>query len=244
MDEVGTDVRLMQFKNLFRIFKLPFFFIFAIIVLIIGIVNFQFSTSSDINQRKVFFINFIFYLLNVGDIKIKGGENIANHQVFIANHQHFLDSLLIIKIIPDIKILATKGIENMPVFGNYIKECAIIISENPIEDMKAQLKAGNRVLIFPEGKLTHKNYLTKFFKGAFVLGKPIVPIYINYDKDISWIRSKQNLVNNAVATYLSGKKNVEVIIGESVGYEDDWGAFADKCRNQIQELSGNNLTLV
>jgi 1-acyl-sn-glycerol-3-phosphate acyltransferase len=130
---------------------------------------------------------------NIYEQPIKKGAS----YIFIANHISFLDTPIIVKTFRQpIRPLAKVEMVKVPVFGFIYKKAVVTVDRtNPenrlksIKTLKAILRKGISVLVFPEGTFntTHKP-LKDFYNGAFRIaietGTPIKPVLFldSYDR--------------------------------------------------------------
>ena len=118
--------------------------------------------------------------------------------IIIANHNSFLDILLMIMLNPRIVIMVKKWVYYSPFFGAFIRYCGYLYvaegSEHNLEKVKNRVKQGYSVMIFPEGTRSRTGEMQRFHKGAFHLAKelkldiqPILIVgthYVNPKNDI------------------------------------------------------------
>lgn len=106
--------------------------------------------------------------------------------VIIANHQSFIDILLLLSITPKI-VMITKGwVWNSPFFGGFVRYADFHYSDEGYEALTAKLREkvdkGYSVVIFPEGTRSPDCSIRRFHKGAFYIAQAlrmdILPIII------------------------------------------------------------------
>ena len=132
---------------------------------------------------------FWYYLLPV---KVKGKENLKHDQsyVFLANHQGYLDILLIYGHLGfNFKWMMKEYLRKIPFVGLacemsnqiYVGDSRQSI-QRAVEQSRRTLRKGMSMVIFPEGTRSHDGNVGEFKRGAFMLaseiGLPIVPITI------------------------------------------------------------------
>ncbi|NBC18677.1 MAG: Asp-tRNA(Asn)/Glu-tRNA(Gln) amidotransferase subunit GatC [Bacteroidetes bacterium] len=111
--------------------------------------------------------------------------------VFIANHQNTLDILSLAGWLPyPFGYVAKAELSKVPLLGFALRHSASVLIDRSdprksLESLKegaARIRAGNSVLIYPEGQRTYEPQLHPFKKGAFLLaaeaGVPIVPVTV------------------------------------------------------------------
>jgi len=150
---------------------------------------------------------FVVLLFGV-QVSVSGRENIPRDRAvfFAANHQSFADDILILACIPiNFRIVIAKEHFRLPVFGWGWRKAGYIpiTREDPstlyatIEKMVRALRAGESVLIFPEGVRTYDGKVGAFKHASLVpalqSGAPIIPIAISGSMHVwprnSWIVS-------------------------------------------------------
>lgn len=122
-------------------------------------------------------------------ISIKGSENISDkQQIFIANHESFIDSLALGLLLPSNVMKKTYSLAIDWYFKNiFMKFVAnngnIILLDidnnikQTIENVATALKQGKNVFIFPEGTRTKDGNLGEFKKSFAILAKELnIPI--------------------------------------------------------------------
>ncbi len=121
--------------------------------------------------------------------------NSSYKRVLIANHTNYHDALVIGSLLsPENNFgFVASPIINTNLFGKAITEVVpnIIISDNKNESNFDKIAKyfkkypkESRLLIFPEGMLTHSLTIGKFRSTAFKLGFPVQPIILKYYQNI------------------------------------------------------------
>ncbi|MDP9206221.1 MAG: 1-acyl-sn-glycerol-3-phosphate acyltransferase [Gemmatimonadota bacterium] len=126
-------------------------------------------------------------------VRVHGMENAGGGEphIFASNHVSWFDVPALAKVLPRYKFVAKAELFKVPIFGPAMRSAGMI--EIQRENRKAALgaydvaaeriKAGNSVVVFPEGTRGHAYPLRPFKKGPFVLaiaaGVPIVPIIVH-----------------------------------------------------------------
>jgi 1-acyl-sn-glycerol-3-phosphate acyltransferase len=126
-------------------------------------------------------------------VRVHGMENVSPGQpyIFASNHVSWFDVPSLAKILPRNKFVAKSELFKVPIFGRAMRAVGMI--EIQRENRKAafgaydvaaeRIRAGNSVVVFPEGTRGHEYPLRPFKKGPFVLaiaaGVPIVPIILH-----------------------------------------------------------------
>jgi 1-acyl-sn-glycerol-3-phosphate acyltransferase len=118
-------------------------------------------------------------------------EDFSKPAVIIANHQSFLDILLLTMQHPKLVLLTSDWVWNSPVFGAVVRMAdyfpASQGAETGLAALQAQVAAGYSVVIFPEGTRSADGRIRRFHKGAFFLadklGLDVLPILIHGSGD-------------------------------------------------------------
>lgn len=134
------------------------------------------------------------WLLLVGcPVKVKGEENFEAGKSYIVtcNHNSLMDIPLSSPYIPGPnKTIAKKSFAKVPLFGWFYSKGSVLVDRKSersrrksFDDMKAVLRRGIHMCIYPEGTRNRSNEpLKKFYDGAFRLSKDtghaIVPALI------------------------------------------------------------------
>jgi 1-acyl-sn-glycerol-3-phosphate acyltransferase len=134
------------------------------------------------------------WLLRAAGVKVvrRGDDSLPLHspRVFIANHVSWFDIPASIEALPQYGFVAKRELEKIPLFGAAARAVGVIYIDREnrkaafgaIEDAAGKIRAGQSVLVYPEGTRGERYALRPFKKGAFVLaigsGAPIVPVVI------------------------------------------------------------------
>jgi 1-acyl-sn-glycerol-3-phosphate acyltransferase len=126
-------------------------------------------------------------------LRVHGWENAGtgDPRIFAANHVSWFDVPALARTLPRYKFVAKAELFKVPVFGPGIRAAGMI--EIQRENRKAafgaydvaaeKIRAGNSVVVFPEGTRGYDYRLRPFKKGPFVLavaaGVPIVPVILH-----------------------------------------------------------------
>lgn len=126
-------------------------------------------------------------------------------RIIISNHTNYHDTMVIGSLLSPTNNFGfiASNIINTNLFGKAITKIMpnIIIDneiiKNELDNMNEPLSNYNkiasyfskypnetRLMIFPEGMLTHSNTITKFRSTAFRLGYPVQPVILKYKQDI------------------------------------------------------------
>jgi 1-acyl-sn-glycerol-3-phosphate acyltransferase len=126
-------------------------------------------------------------------VRLHGMENATGGEphIFASNHVSWFDVPALAKVLPRYKFVAKAELFKVPIFGGGMRAVGMV--EIQRENRKAafgayevaaeRIRAGNSVVVFPEGTRGHEYPLRPFKKGPFVLaiaaGAPIVPIIVH-----------------------------------------------------------------
>jgi len=133
----------------------------------------------------------ILWLMGV-DLTVEGQENIpAEGGLILApNHESYFDIFVICSLPVNFKWVAKAELKNIPLIGwaMRIMGCYFVQRDgssrdlNVLKGVEQGLRAGGRILIFPEGTRTRTGELLPLKKGAFRTaqnaGVPLIPIAI------------------------------------------------------------------
>jgi len=115
-------------------------------------------------------------------------------KIYAANHPSTLDPILVMSVLREsVSILITNSVFQIPIIGYLLKKSGhipVIDCQGGLAYQQAlkQLKAGNSILIFPEGQLSANDGITcPPFSGVIRLaretGATIVPLGISFCKE-------------------------------------------------------------
>lgn len=100
-------------------------------------------------------------------------ETFDKPAVIIANHQSFIDILLLLSTTPKIVIMTNSWVWNSPFFGWIVRYADFYHAADGYEALAERLKArvdeGYSVVVFPEGTRSADCSILRFHKGAFYL---------------------------------------------------------------------------
>ena len=135
-------------------------------------------------------------------------ENYEKPSVIIANHQSFIDILLLLSTSPKIVMLTNSWVWNSPFFGWIVKYADFHHSADGYEALAERLKErvaeGYSVVVFPEGTRSADCSIQRFHKGAFYLAQllelDILPMLIYGAGQISAKKQGFYIKSGIVAT--------------------------------------------
>lgn len=114
------------------------------------------------------------------------GETFEKPAVIIANHQSFIDILLLLGLHRKLVMVTNGWVWRSLFFGKIVRYLDFYHTENGYEELAKSLKSkidlGYSVIVFPEGTRSPDNQIKRFHKGAFYLAEylklDILPILI------------------------------------------------------------------
>lgn len=97
--------------------------------------------------------------------------------VIIANHQSFLDILILVMLSPRLILFTNNWVWNSPVFGAVVRMADYFPvaqgTEANIDLLAGRAKQGYSIVIFPEGTRSVDGDIKRFHKGAFYLAEQL-----------------------------------------------------------------------
>jgi 1-acyl-sn-glycerol-3-phosphate acyltransferase len=150
-----------------------------------------FDSSNNLSHRVSSLWGRLLCTLNGIQVDIEGLEHIQQDQaqIFVANHQGYFDIFALSGFLPvQIRWVAKSSLFKIPFVGWSIAASGYIPVERGNRKKSYQaflatiekLKAGNSIVIFPEGTRSEDGTIGPFKKGGFLLsvrsGAPLVPV--------------------------------------------------------------------
>lgn len=152
-----------------------------------------FSSKSTSTRIIRYWAQFIFFI-SLCPLKVekKAYLRSAPVQIFVANHASYLDSFLLMSVLPENVCLVGKNtLLKIPVLKTFLKKLNYLAIDKldeskaleSIEIIKTNIKNGKSILFFPEGTFGYAEGLRPFKLGAFKIAVdmevPICPIAIS-----------------------------------------------------------------
>lgn len=114
------------------------------------------------------------------------GEHFKKPAILVANHQSFIDILILLSLAPKIVMVTNHWVWHSPFFGAIIRYADFYYVgdgyEGYVERMRQKVKEGYSIAIFPEGTRTYDGRMKRFHKGAFYLSEKlqldIIPVIL------------------------------------------------------------------
>lgn len=148
--------------------------------------NFRYHARHLVYVLFSFFMKFM-GLLGILTIKVDKKKYLKNLKsaVIVANHPGYLDSAIMLSLLPHAGVIAKASLSKRDVMAIVIREL-YMPNSMPYDQMLARSKEdlayGNTIVIFPEGTRSTKFGQHKFKKGAariaLASGCPVIPVYI------------------------------------------------------------------
>lgn len=125
--------------------------------------------------------------------RVSGLEHLdaAGSSVVVANHASYIDPIVLMGIMPvPFHFVAKRALLRYPVISTVIRKCEHVTIERAglsdrlagLDQVERRLRAGDRLVIFPEGTFARRPGLLPFRLGAFRAavdtGIPIVPVAV------------------------------------------------------------------
>lgn len=135
-------------------------------------------------------------------------ESYDKPAVIIANHQSFIDILLLLSTTPKLVMITNSWVWNSPFFGRIVRYADFFHSADGYEDLAERLREyvddGYSVVVFPEGTRSADCSIQRFHKGAFYLAQllkvDILPMLIYGAGQISAKKQGFYIKSGIVAT--------------------------------------------
>ena len=114
-------------------------------------------------------------------------EDFSKPALIISNHQSHIDLLLLMMLHPRLIVLTTRWVWNNPIYAlviRYLDYYPVMEGYGDLTGkLKAKIREGYSVVVFPEGTRSPDSSISRFHKGAFLmaheLGLDLLPIIIH-----------------------------------------------------------------
>ncbi len=144
------------------------------------------------------------------------GESFEKPSLIIANHQSFIDILLLLSTAPKIVMVTNRWVWNSPFFGRIIRYADFQNIDNGYDaladSLQKQVDAGYSVVIFPEGTRSADCTVQRFHKGAFYiaekLGLDIIPVVLYGTGQISSKKQPFHIKSGLIVAHIMKRVSV------------------------------------
>ena len=167
-------------------------FVLGLMVIIAALLGVEDKPGSIYDKVPRWWSSAVLWVTGI-KVRVHGVENASGGEphIFASNHLSWFDVPALAKVLPRYKFVAKAELFKVPIFGPAMRSVGMI--EIQRENRKAafgaydvaaeRIRAGNSVVVFPEGTRGRAYPLRPFKKGPFVLaiaaGVPIVPIIVH-----------------------------------------------------------------
>ncbi len=132
-------------------------------------------------------------------VRVEGMENLDPNatSIFCVNHQSAMDiPVLFVKLPVQFRFVAKRSLFHLPFLGWHLRRSGHIPVDRgrprqglkSLEQAAERIRAGNSVVLFPEGHRSRDGQMLPFKTGSFYLailaGVPIVPITLNGTRQV------------------------------------------------------------
>jgi len=177
-------------------------------------------------------------------VRITGLKNVPKEGpvLFVSNHQSNFDIPVLMGCINKPKAFVAKiELARIPVISSWMKNigCVFMDRADIRQSLKVMnqaaeiIKAGQSMVIFPEGTRSRSEHTAEFKKGSLKLadkaGAPVVPVTVNGSYKI--MEANKGLIKPAT---------VEVVIDEPIYYQNLSKADKDRIHELVREIIVSN----
>lgn len=138
------------------------------------------------NRKKQLFSFIMMYMLRIflkaawiarREMINPENERFEKPAVVIANHQSFVDILVMLSLAPKLVMVTNRWVWHSPVFGKIVRYADFVHTEDGYEKVLHHLRdkvaQGYSVVVFPEGTRSADCKVHRFHKGAFYLAEKL-----------------------------------------------------------------------
>ena len=175
-------------------------------------------------------------------VETSGLENIPRHTplILVANHQGAADIPVLLAYLPvRFRFAIKKELFKIPIFGWYLRQAGyfpidrqvILSAYKTLDQIIGILKAGESVMIFPEGTRSRDGSLGKFKRGSLMAalksGAPVMPIAIDGSYNIM-----------PKGTYLLNPSRIRLSVGKPIYItnENEYDKKVEEVREAIAKM--------
>lgn len=227
--------------------NLPFIILYSILSLF-------FCLPLYLNTHSNYFWKIGFFFFKKGssiDMKVNDFNKKYDANIIVANHCSPLDEVILSNLFSDYTYLSSIFAKKIPLLNKVIDIKPLIIydpKKKGVTQSKINQFINNngKIIIYPEGCMTNGKSIITFRKGAFVPGKNIIPVLIEYkDHYPAYCRGRNTAYQFLFGIFGRLYNKVEVTIlptyVPSKEEKQDPILFANNVRNYM--ASNSNLPL-
>ncbi|MDR1879828.1 MAG: 1-acyl-sn-glycerol-3-phosphate acyltransferase [Tannerellaceae bacterium] len=104
-------------------------------------------------------------------------ETFEKPSVIVANHQSFIDILVLLSLSPKLVMMTNSKVWNFPFIGRIVRYADFVQTaegyETVLGRLREKVEAGYSVIIFPEGTRSTDGRIRRFHKGAFYVAEKL-----------------------------------------------------------------------
>ena len=172
------------FRNIFiSIFAFSYFFLGLVLLTILGFILTKINPYKTKHTRYIyhwvlskFTLSLVYIMSNFVKVIInKLDENFDKPAILIANHESFLDILVLIMQHPKLILFTNHWVWNSPFMGMVVRMADYSMAEhaaNNMDKITSLVNEGYSIVIFPEGTRSTDG-IKRFHKGAFLLAEQL-----------------------------------------------------------------------
>ncbi len=161
------------------------YFLFGCLLLTVIRVVFYLPLFSEKRKKSAFhwilmcFCRSLVYIMANLKKEVRGKENadFSKPSVIISNHHSFLDIVILLMFHPKVVMLTNDWVYNSPFFGTAVQYADFIPTAKGVEEQLAKIRAlvkdGYSIIVFPEGTRSPDFKIGRFHKGAFYLASEL-----------------------------------------------------------------------
>ena len=187
--------------------------------LLIGVASIVILFPISIEKKKQLISRTMMYMLR-GFLKLAWvtrkrkvnptGEDFSKPAVIVANHQSFIDILIMLSLSPKLVIMTANWVWNNPMLGRIARHADFVQAgegyEGVIDRLRKKVKQGYSVVVFPEGTRSIDQEVHRFHKGAFYIAEQlrldIVPVVLYGTGMVLAKREPLRIKNGVMLTHI------------------------------------------
>ena len=218
----GFPYTFLSFLN--TIYCFLYFFAGCIVIqlcmALFAILPIRAQKKKDCIHKAIYFFTRLFLntMITVKTKRINPcNESFEKPALVIANHQSFIDILLLLSTTPKFVMVTNQWVWNSPFFGQIVRYADfqnIDAGYDALVDaLRKQVEAGYSVVVFPEGTRSADCTIQRFHKGAFYLAEKlnldIIPILLCGTGQISSKRQPFYIKNGIIVANIMKRVSVD-----------------------------------